>query len=278
MTFVSITFCQPCSGVASGAAPQAVPALLTRMSMRPNAACVSSTSRATSSALATLHAVPWQATPCARVSSAAAAAQRSPFRPHTVTFAPRSARAPAICLPRPVAPPVTMAARAREVEQVADAHAAAASRRRLARLVAQDVLLHLARRGLRQRLDDLERLRHLVAREPRARHLAQVVGRDVGPVAQHDVGLRHLAPELVGHADHGDLDDRGVGGERVLDLDARDVLAAGDDDVLQAVADLDVAVGMHHAEIAGAEPPARRTPRPSPPRRGSSRRRRCCRA
>ena len=45
--------------------------------------------------------------------------------------------------------------------------------------------------------------------------------------------------------------------ERVLDLDRRDVLAARDDDVLGAVLELDVAVGMHHAEVAGVEPAAR---------------------
>ena len=40
--------------------------------------------------------------------------------------------------------------------------------------------------------------------------------------------------------------------ERLLDLDRRDVLAAGNDDVLGAVAQLDVEVRMHHAEVAGA--------------------------
>jgi hypothetical protein len=39
--------------------------------------------------------------------------------------------------------------------------------------------------------------------------------------------------------------------EHALDLDGRDVLAAGDDDVLGAVAQLDIAVGMRYAEIAG---------------------------
>ena len=44
--------------------------------------------------------------------------------------------------------------------------------------------------------------------------------------------------------------------ERVLDLDGRDVLAARDDDVLGAVLDLRVAVGMHHREVARVEPAA----------------------
>ena len=45
--------------------------------------------------------------------------------------------------------------------------------------------------------------------------------------------------------------------QRVLHLDRRDVLAAADDDVLLAVAELDVAVGMHDAEVARVEPAAR---------------------
>ena len=44
--------------------------------------------------------------------------------------------------------------------------------------------------------------------------------------------------------------------QRVLDLDRRDVLAAGDDDVLRAVAELHVAVGVLDAEVAGMEPAA----------------------
>ena len=44
--------------------------------------------------------------------------------------------------------------------------------------------------------------------------------------------------------------------ERVLDLDARDVLTARDDDVLGPVGDLDVAVGVGHREVAGVEPAA----------------------
>ena len=42
----------------------------------------------------------------------------------------------------------------------------------------------------------------------------------------------------------------------LLDLDRRDVLAAGDDDVLRAVAELDVAVRVMDREIARVEPPA----------------------
>jgi hypothetical protein len=45
-----------------------------------------------------------------------------------------------------------------------------------------------------------------------------------------------------------------VGRDGLLDLDAGDVLPAGDDDVLVAVAQLDVAVGMPYGQIPGMKP------------------------
>ncbi|MNG93656.1 hypothetical protein D3C79_526310 [compost metagenome] len=42
----------------------------------------------------------------------------------------------------------------------------------------------------------------------------------------------------------------------VLDLDGGDVLATGNDDVLEPVLDLDIAVGMPHGQVAGVEPAA----------------------
>ena len=59
---------------------------------------------------------------------------------------------------------------------------------------------------------------------------------------QHDEGVRRLAPALVRQPDDGDLDGR-VADQDALHLDRRDVLAAADDDVLEAVPDLGVAVG-----------------------------------
>jgi hypothetical protein len=42
----------------------------------------------------------------------------------------------------------------------------------------------------------------------------------------------------------------GVTVEDIFDLDCRDVLAAGDDDVFRAVLQLDIAVGMHDSQPA----------------------------
>ena len=72
---------------------------------------------------------------------------------------------------------------------------------------------------------------------------------------EHDERRDELAPLLVGDADHRDLAHRVVRHQGVLDLDRGDVLAAGDDDVLLAVGDRDVAV-LERAAVAGVEPVA----------------------
>ena len=74
--------------------------------------------------------------------------------------------------------------------------------------------------------------------------------------SQDDEGDRHLAPALVGTADDGGLDHRLVLVEHPLDLGAGDVLAAGDDHVLEPIDDVDVAVVVLHADVAGVEPAA----------------------
>src|SRR5262249_14502751 len=61
------------------------------------------------------------------------------------------------------------------------------------------------------------------------------------------VGLRHYGGGLHG----------GVPVQRILDFDGGDILATRNDDVLGAVLELDVAVRMHDAEVAGVEPAAR---------------------
>src|SRR5213594_79114 len=122
-------------------------------------------------------------------------------------------------------------------------------------LLAQDVLLDLPGRGLWERAEG-HRLRAFEVRQrrPAVRH-------DVGlgrrpPLLGHDERLRDLAPALVRHRDHRHLEHVGVARDRLLDLDGRDVFAARDDDVLLAVAQLDVAVGVHDGHVAGVEPAA----------------------
>src|SRR5689334_4299842 len=121
--------------------------------------------------------------------------------------------------------------------------------------VAEHELLDLPRRRLRQR-PERDRLRALEVGEQ-----ATAVRDDVRlgrrpALLRDDERLRHLAPLLVRHGDDRDLEDVGVPRDRLLHLDGRDVLTARDDDVLRAVPELDVAVGMHDGDVARVEPAA----------------------
>ena len=75
-----------------------------------------------------------------------------------------------------------------------------------------------------------------------------------GAGADDDERVRHLAPPLVGMADDGGLEDVGVFVEHALDLGGGDVLPAGDDHVLLAVLDVEEAVLVEPADVAGPEP------------------------
>ena len=150
------------------------------------------------------------------------------------------------------------------------------------RHLAQFELLNLPGAGLRQ-LGEHHVARHLVAGEvlPAPRH-ELLAGRRL-PGLQLDEGARRLAPFLVGLGHHGGGLHRRMLVERVLDLDRGNVLAAGDDDVLGAVLELDVAVRDASRRDRRSETSRRRTPRrsiacssdsPSSPRcRGTSPRR-----
>ena len=64
------------------------------------------------------------------------------------------------------------------------------------------------------------------------------------------------------HADDGALDDAGERVDLALDLLRIDVVAAGDDEVLAAPDDVDVAARVDLAEVAGDEEAVRRGTRP----------------
>src|SRR5215510_14742777 len=120
------------------------------------------------------------------------------------------------------------------------------ARRTLQRLrpLPQNVFLDLPGRRRRQRSEH-DLLRHLESREAVAAVPDHFVFGGTRTGLELDEGAWRLAPLLVRARD-----DRG---ER--DLDARDVLAAGDDDVLLAVLDLDVMVRIPDREVAGVHPP-----------------------
>src|SRR5690242_21354272 len=78
----------------------------------------------------------------------------------------------------------------------------------LLELLAQFHLEDLAGRVARQRRDDLEPARQLVARQLRAGELAQSLEVEALPGPEHGDRANRLAPLLVGHTDHGGLGDR----------------------------------------------------------------------
>src|SRR6478735_4309362 len=121
--------------------------------------------------------------------------------------------------------------------------------------LAKRELLHLAGGGLRERAE-LDRVRALVVREAVAAERLDLGVRRARAFLQGHEGLRPLAPALVGDRHDGALEDRGVRADRLLDLDGRDVLPAGDDHVLAPVTQLDGAVGMPHRQVARVEPAA----------------------
>src|SRR5260370_20247080 len=121
--------------------------------------------------------------------------------------------------------------------------------------VAQDELLDLAGRGLGQ-LAEVDRGGRLEARDvPLAEVDDLCLARALAPL-EGDEGPGPLAPFFITDGHYFALHHRGVPGHALLDLDGRDVLAARDDDVLLAVAQLDVAVGMPDPDVARVEPAA----------------------
>src|SRR5262245_3096857 len=131
------------------------------------------------------------------------------------------------------------------------------ARRTLQRLrpLPQNVFLDLPGRRRRQRPEH-DLLRHLEPREAVAAVAHHFVFGSARTGLELDEGTRRLAPLLVRARDDRGERYRRVPVQRDLDLDTRDVLAAGDDDVLLAVLDLDVVVGIPDREVAGVHPAA----------------------
>ena len=78
----------------------------------------------------------------------------------------------------------------------------------------------------------------------------------LGTGAQFDEGLGRLAAIGVGDADHDHFLHRGMLVDRLLDHLRIDVEAAGDDHVLLAVDQIEIAVLVHVADVAGEKPVA----------------------
>src|SRR5262249_31462514 len=121
--------------------------------------------------------------------------------------------------------------------------------------ITQDEFLDLARRGLWQ-VAEFDGSRALEVREVLATELDDLGLRRLHARLERDERLGPLAPPFVWNRDHRALHHRRVARHGLLHFDSGDVLAAGDDDVLLAIAQLDVAVGMPHRDVAGVEPSA----------------------
>jgi hypothetical protein len=122
--------------------------------------------------------------------------------------------------------------------------------------LAQLEFLDLAGRGLGQFLEH----HRLGVLNPASRSRAKAISSAslaLGAVLQLDEGAGHLAPFLVRAWPPRRTAAPPGAHQRALDLDRADVLAARDDDVLRAVGDLDIAVGMLHGDVAGVEIAAR---------------------
>src|SRR5258708_7985618 len=250
LRLVSSTRSQSSSVCSSAFLPATTPELLTRMVTGPSSVSAALTAAATLAGTVTSHST-GSARPPSPSISAATAASRSSRRAASATLAPLAAISVAKCAPNPLDAPVTSATS--PVKSTFMLMAAPRSQR--ASLVAQYEFLDLAGRGLGQGAED-DRLRRLEMGEIGAAPSDHLV------LAQRRTGFRGderagtLAPFGIGPRHHCGLHDRRMAVEHLLDLERRDILAARDDDVLGAVLDLDIAVGMHDAEIAGVKPAA----------------------
>ncbi len=75
-----------------------------------------------------------------------------------------------------------------------------------------------------------------------------------GARPQHDIGHHLLAIHLVRHADGARLDHLGPLHQHAVDLQRRDVDAAADDQVLGAAGQMQIALVVEEAEVAGLHP------------------------
>src|SRR3954454_777977 len=115
-------------------------------------------------------------------------------------------------------------------------------------------LQNLASRVARELIEEHDLARNLVAGEVLPDPFLEVVlARTVRP--DHDERLEPPAELVVRDADRGHLDDGVVQRQAVLDLLREDVLTAGDDHLVVAALDVEPAVAVEAADVAGGHQP-----------------------
>src|SRR6188474_1287041 len=117
--------------------------------------------------------------------------------------------------------------------------------------LAQALVVGLAGRGALERVDHDHALRHLVGGERRSAMVAQRVGVDGMAGAGLHERDDHLAPSLVGDADHDAVEHRVVRPEGELHFFGVDLLAAGVDARRAAAQQADRPVGVDGRVVAG---------------------------
>jgi hypothetical protein len=118
------------------------------------------------------------------------------------------------------------------------------------------VLLDLARGRAGEFVEDFDALRRLLASGAQGVEVLDQGGEVgcIGAGAQNQEGADAFSVARIGHGDGGGLGDGGVPCEQALDLERGQVLAAANDDVLDAVRDGEVSVGVDEADVSRAEP------------------------
>ena len=111
------------------------------------------------------------------------------------------------------------------------------------RFVAQDKLLNLTRRGLRQLLEHHPLRAFEVGKVVSTKRDEFRFGRGLAGLQGHECA-RYLAPFFIRLGHNGDFHDRGVPVQDAFHFDGGDVLSARDNDVLGAVLDFDVSIGV----------------------------------
>jgi hypothetical protein len=115
-------------------------------------------------------------------------------------------------------------------------------------------LLRFAGRGARQRIEQFQKLRQFVGRDLVAEEIRQFGEGHRLARLRDNRGADPLAESRIGDADRRRLQHLRVLIQHLFDLARIDVGTAADDQLLLAVDDLQIAVTVEHADIAGGEP------------------------
>ncbi len=124
----------------------------------------------------------------------------------------------------------------------------------LPKLIAEQILLNLAGRRSRQRVNEADGFRAFEMRKVVPAKRDDVVFRRSLAWFENDQRGWNFAPSFVGNGDAGGFQHFRMFVEHAFDFDGRDVFAAGNNQVFFAVYDFDHAFGVHRSHIAGVKP------------------------